>query len=96
MFSATVSVVIFKALLMYGRVKLFDASADYFYNGVAPVGLNHEIPFFIMLALLSGLIGSFYIFVHREYLRLKLRNSSLWVFNPWIYSGLVALLITTI
>ena len=96
LYAATVAVVIFKAFWMYNKVKLFDASATQFYNGNAPVGLNHEIPFFILLAVLCACLGSFFIFVVRHLATLKKRCSGRWFFNPWVYSLFIAFIVSSV
>jgi chloride channel 2 len=96
LYSATISVVIFKAVWMYSKVKLFDASATQFYSGMAPVGLNHEIPFFLLLAILCACLGSFFILIVRHLATFKKRHSSRWFFNPWLYSLSIAFLVSTV
>lgn len=81
---------------MLNKAKLFDASASRLYSHIStPVGLNHEIPFFIVLAILSACLGSLYIFVHREYCAMKKRYSHMWFFNAWVYSLFIALAISS-
>jgi hypothetical protein len=40
---------------------LFSADASYFYAGGMPVGINHEVIFFVILGILSGMLGSAFI-----------------------------------
>jgi chloride channel 2 len=60
-FASTVTVLCFKSVGLLANAALFSADASYFYSGVAPVGINHEQPFFIGLGLICGIFGTKYI-----------------------------------
>lgn len=60
-FAATVTVLCFKSVGLLASAAVFSADASYFYSGVAPVGINHEQPFFVGLGLLCGCLGTVYI-----------------------------------
>jgi len=60
-FASTVTVLCFKAVGKLSTAAVFSADASYFYTGIAPVGINHEQPFFALLGLLCGITGSYYI-----------------------------------
>lgn len=47
----------------------------------------------MIISIIMGVFGSFYIFVHREYCSMKKRYKSFWFFNPWIYTITIALII---
>ena len=72
LYSETVTVIIFKSCKLLVTVALFDTSNHNFYLGSFPVGLNQELPIFMMIAVMMYLFGSFYIFVHRDYCAMKL------------------------
>lgn len=97
-YSATLSVAIFKLSTLYADVQLFDGSDYHFYANDKLIlkGLNKEIPFFIILAILCSLLGCLYIYIHKIYVTMKKRRSDWWCFNPWIYSLFIAFLISTI
>lgn len=60
-FAATCCVLCFKAAGKLSAAAVFSADASYFFSGVAPVGINHEQPFFILLGILNGILGTYYI-----------------------------------
>ena len=60
-FASTVTVLCFKAVGLLGTAAVFSADASYFYSGVAPVGINHEQPFFVGLGIACGVLGTVYI-----------------------------------
>ena len=60
-FASTVTVIIFKTMRLWSVTVLFSADASYFYAGGMPVGINHEVFFFIILGILSGMLGSAFI-----------------------------------
>lgn len=91
---ATIAVIIFKSFKLLGFVQLFDASGHHFYRSGLNIGLNQELPFFILLAIFMGLIGPFYIFIHRIYCKMKRDYNDIWFFNPWFYTILIAGIIT--
>ena len=49
-----------------------------------------------MLAIMLGLIGSFFIFLLRVCLTFKKNYKDVWIFNPWVYSLLIALFILNV
>ena len=59
LYSATIAVIIFKACKLLGMVALFDASAHNFYRGSYPIGLNQELPFFMIIAVIMGIVDTF-------------------------------------
>jgi H+/Cl- antiporter ClcA len=90
-FASTVAILCFKALRSADVTALFSADASYFYSGKAQVGINHEQPFFIILGVLCGCIGTFYIYFQRvvnTYKAKMTKEGSLkWFFsNPWFYN----------
>jgi H+/Cl- antiporter ClcA len=64
-FASTISVLCFKAFGFTSKAALFSADASYFYSGHSAVGINHEQPFFIILGVLCGCLGTFYIYFQR-------------------------------
>jgi len=60
-FTSTLTVLCFKSVGKLSQAAVFSADASYFFTGVAPVGINHEQPFFACLGLLCGTVGSYYI-----------------------------------
>ena len=60
-FASTLTVLCFKSVGTLSVAAVFSADASYFYSGIAPVGINAEQPFFILLGLLCGVLGSLYI-----------------------------------
>ena len=86
-FTATCSVLCFKAVGRLGSVGVFTADASYFYSGIAPVGINHEQPFFALLGLICGTVGSLYIVFQKKINTCKKNNMHRWfVKNNWVYS----------
>lgn len=96
LFAATIAVIIFKSFKLYGFIELFNASGHHFYKGSYKIGLNHELPFFIIMAIFMGLLGSFYIFIHRIYCKMKREYQYIWFFNPWFYTLFIAAIITNV
>ena len=60
-FAATLTVLCFKSVGNLSFAAVFSADGSYFYSGLASVGINQEQPFFILLGLICGCCGSFYI-----------------------------------
>ena len=60
-FAGTITVLCFKAVGKIAIAAVFTCDASYFYSGFGAVGINHEQPFFIILGLLCGIGGSYYI-----------------------------------
>lgn len=60
-FASTVTVLCFKSVGYMASAAVFSADASYFYSGMAPVGINHEQPFFILLGVICGIFGTKYI-----------------------------------
>jgi len=60
-FAATVTVLCFKSVGSLSIAAVFSADASYFYSGLAAVGINQEEPFFIILGLICGCLGTSYI-----------------------------------
>ena len=60
-FCSTISVLCFKFFGSLGTAATFTADASYFYQGNRSLGINVEQPFFVILGLLCGCIGTFYI-----------------------------------
>ena len=67
LFAATIAVIIFKSFKLLGFVELFDASGHHFYKGTYQIGMNQELPFFMIMAIFMGIFGSFYIWIHKIY-----------------------------
>lgn len=51
----------FKFFGRLGTAATFTADASYFYQGNQSLGINVEQPFFVILGLLCGCVGSLYI-----------------------------------
>lgn len=64
-FCATFTVLCFKSLGLLSDTA-FSLDASYFYKANAPIGINHEQPFFVLLGLISGCMGSAYILFQRR------------------------------
>ena len=60
-FASTISVLIFKSFGLLERKVLFTADASFFYTGNESLGINQEQPFFAILGVLCGMVGSLYI-----------------------------------
>ena len=60
-FASTITVLCFKSVGRLASAAVFSADASYFYSGVAPVGINHEQPFFALLGIICGVFGTKYI-----------------------------------
>jgi H+/Cl- antiporter ClcA len=82
--------------MAYNVVVLYDAKALYTTNKHVSY-LSHilENLFVFILAIILACLGSFYIFMHRIYCTMKKKYSSSWVFNPWLYTLTIAIIITT-
>ena len=87
-FASTITVLFFKSVGKLGTAAIFSADASYFYSGVAPIGINHEQPFFVLLGILCGIVGSYYIKFQRAVNQWKKTNTpkKWWVKNNWTYS----------
>ena len=96
LFAATIAVIIFKSFRVLGFVELFDASGHHFYKSSYNIGLNHELPFFMIMAVFMGFLGSFYIFIHRVFCQMKRKYQHIWFFNPWFYTLFIAAIITNV
>ena len=59
-FASTIAVLCFK-FYGYDSLAVFTADASYFFMGKTAIGVNQELPFFVILGLLCGIIGSVYI-----------------------------------
>lgn len=94
-FSSTITVLCFKAAGLFSVAILFTADASYFYTGNVSLGINQEQPFFIVLGILCGILGSFYIRFQRYLMTCKasLANGdsqfAILAKNHYIYTGLV-------
>ena len=66
---------------------LFSADASYFYGGSHELGINHEEPFFILLGVICGCLGSLYI-QFQKWVNYKKKKymQKWWVKNDFIYS----------
>lgn len=98
-FASTISVLCFKAFGFLSEGSLFAADASYFYSGKAAVGINHEQPFFVILGILSGCLGSLYIRLQRAVNTFKSRqvaNKNIFFSNNWIYTLGVTFIITNV
>ena len=95
-YSAFIAVVLFRALGTIQKIRLFNAEAGYFYREHQQIGLNIELLFYFMLAIILGLIGSFFIYILRVCLTLKKQNKGMWIFDPWFYSITIALFILNV
>lgn len=97
-FAATVTVLCFKSVGLLASAAVFSADASYFYSGVAPVGINHEQPFFVGLGLLCGTIGTIYIQFQKKVNTWKKKMSGkYWFFkNNWTYTLGMTFLVSNI
>ena len=69
------------------QAAVFTCDASYFYSGFGAVGINHEQPFFIILGLLCGIGGSYYIKFQRWVNTTKKANMGKWfIKNNWSYT----------
>jgi chloride channel 2 len=86
-FASTITVLCFKSVGLLASAAVFSADASYFYSGVAPVGINHEQPFFVGLGLCCGCLGTAYIAMQRKINLWKKSNMKYWFFkNNWVYT----------
>lgn len=60
-FASTVTVLCFKSVGKLSLAAIFCLDGSYFYSGISAIGINHEQPFYIVLGLLCGIFGSYYI-----------------------------------
>jgi len=60
-FASTITVLCFKSVGKLSQAAVFSVDGSYFYSGVTSIGINHEQPFFVLLGLLCGIGGSYYI-----------------------------------
>lgn len=90
------SFLIFKTLSVWNFTVLFSADAGYFYSGGLPIGINHEIIFFIILGIFCGMIGSAYVQFQRYINSTKSYLAKYDYFkNNWIYSLSMCFIIVT-
>lgn len=76
---------------------MFTADASYFFTGNVALGINQEQPFFIILGILCGILGSLYIKFQRWIITNKQRfikvNQGKWyhrfVANHYFYTGII-------
>lgn len=93
-FAATITVYCFKSAGMLEKAAMFRADASYFYSGIAPVGISNELPLFIVLGILCGIIGSFYIEFQRCVNTTKASYSHYFIVkNPLVYTSCISLLV---
>jgi len=70
-----------------GSAAVFTADASYFYNPSAALGINHEQPFFVVLGLLCGLLGTLEIQFQKRINTWKKNNGKLLFFRiNWLYT----------
>lgn len=96
-FASTVSVLIFKFFALLDSAALFSADGSYFYNPKASLGINHEQPFFALLGVLCGILGTLYIEMQRRMNVWKKNHSQwAWVKNNWTYTLVMCLIVTNV
>jgi chloride channel 2 len=86
-FASTLAVLCFK-FYGYESVAVFTADASYFFMGKTAIGVNQELPFFVILGLFCGIIGSLYIWFQKTVNNTKKRLAAKHAFfkSNWIYS----------
>lgn len=86
-FASTLAVLCFK-FYGYDSVAVFTADASYFFMGKTAIGVNQELPFFVILGLFCGIIGSLYIWFQKTVNNTKKRLAAKYTFfkSNWIYS----------
>ena len=92
-FCSTISVLCFKFFGSLGTAATFTADASYFYQGNRSLGINVEQPFFVILGLLCGCVGSLYIQFQKKVNQWKKRMTAKYpkcFGNNFIYTLTVA------
>lgn len=97
-FASTITVLCFKAAGLLSVAALFTADASYFYTGNLALGINSEQPFFMILGILCGILGSFYIKFQRWLITKKAKYAKKYqvISNHYLYTGLVTFLVLNI
>jgi chloride channel 2 len=94
-FASTITVLCFKSVGLLASAAVFSADASYFYSGVAPVGINHEQPFFVGLGITCGILGTMYIQFQKKVNLWKKANMKYWfIQNNWIYTLTMTFLVS--
>ena len=89
-FCSTICILIIKSFGLLKDNALFTADASYFFTGNEALGINHEQPFFALLGVLCGIVGSFYIMFQRKITLIKNANAHRWfVKTTWVYTFII-------
>jgi H+/Cl- antiporter ClcA len=96
-FCSTICILVIKSSGAIEKVVVFPEGTPYFYDGNTPIGIDAELPFFALLGVICGVVGSYYIKFQRSVNTWRRENRNLLCFRSnWIYPTMIGAFVLNI